>query len=163
MMSLFIKGERKAIQPTWLNVEITNWLLKPNNSHGYARRTAAKCLNWGIRGILAHCFLLNCFNSVTVKDLCARVVCLGSCQSISIWFKPALSLGYFLCFTTHSEVHLCFRSLFCSLTKLRLSFGAQTGGSTFSLGIFWSWSTKAAPDHHTTSTKFDCWCDVRVF
>lgn len=58
MMSLFIKREIKAIQPTWLSVERANCLLKPNNGHRYARTA----------GIQAHCILLNCFNSVTVKN-----------------------------------------------------------------------------------------------
>ncbi len=108
----------------------------------------------------------------------AWIDCLRSCHSISIGFKPGLWLGhsktFILFFLSHSEVDLlvCLGSLSCCITQVCLSLRSQTDGRTFSFRIFWyhgsinygkssrSWSCKAAPDHHTTTTMFDCWYDV---
>ncbi len=132
-------------------------------------------------GILAHSSLQNCFNTGTLESFRAWMDCLRSCHSISIGFKSWLWLGHsktlILFFLSHSEVDLlvCLGSLSCCINQVRLSLRSQTDGWTFSFRIFWlcrihgsinygkssrSWSCKAAPDHHTTTTIFDCWYDV---
>ncbi len=124
-------------------------------------------------GILAHASLQNCFNSATLEGFRAWMYCLRSCHSISIGFKSGLWLGHsktiILFFLSHSEVDLlvCLGSLSCCVTQVRLR--SQTDSRTFSFRIHGSinygkssrsWSCKAAPDHHTTTTMFDCWYDV---
>ncbi len=67
---------------------------------------------------------------------------------------------------------MCLGSLFCCITQVRFSLRSQTDGRTFSFRIFW-WSEEfmvpsimashpgpEAPDHHTTTSMFDCWYDV---
>ena len=66
---------------------------------------------------------------------------LRSCHSISIGFKSGLghSRTFILFLLSHSEVDLlvCFGSLSCCITQLRLSFRSRTDGWTFSFRIFW--------------------------
>ncbi len=87
--------------------------------------------------------LQNCFNSATLEGFWAWMDCLRSCHSISIRFKCGLWLDHsktlILFFLSHSEVDLllCLGSLFCYITKVRLSLRSQTDGQTFSLRIFW--------------------------
>ncbi len=102
--------------------------------------------------------------------------CLRSCHSISIGFKSGLWFGHsitlILFFLSHSEVDLlvCLGSLSCCITQVRFSLRSQTDGRTFLQDFLIecrihgsinydkssrSWSCKAAPDHHTTTT-FDC-------
>ncbi len=125
-------------------------------------------------GILAHSSLQNCFNSATLEGFRAWMDCLRSCHSISIGFKSGLWLGHsktlILFFLSHSEVDLlvCLGSLSCCITQVRLSLRSQTDflkecrihGSINYGKSSRSWSCKAAPDHHTTTTMFDCWYDV---
>ena len=135
-------------------------------------------------GILAHSSLQNCFNSATLEGFRAWTACLRSCHSISIGFRSGLWLDhsrtFILFLLSHSEVDLlvCFESLSCCITQLRLSFRSQTDDRTFSFRIFLvesrihgsinygksprSWSSKAAPDHHTTTTVFYYWYDVLI-
>ncbi len=68
---------------------------------------------------------------------------------------------------------MCFGSLSCCVTQVRLSLRSQTNGRTFSFRIFWQRvefmvplitashpGPGPGPDHHTTTTMFDCWYDV---
>ncbi len=128
--------------------------------------------------ILAHSSLQNCFNSATLEGFQAWKDCLRSCQSISIGFKSGLWLGHsktiILLFLNHSEVDLlvCLGSLSCYITQVRLSLRSPNWRPDILLQDFLiecrihgsinygkssrSWSCKAAPDHHTTTTMFDC-------
>ncbi len=133
-------------------------------------------------GILAHSSLQNCFNSATLEGFRAWMDCLRSSHTISIEFKSGLWFGHsktlILFFLSHSEVDLlvCLGSLSCCITQVCLSLRSQTDGRTFFFLDFLiecrihgsinyskssrSWCCKAAPDHHTTITMFDCWYDV---
>ncbi len=108
--------------------------------------------------------------------------CSRSCHSISIGFKSRLWLGHskslILFFLSHSEVNLLVSlgSLSCCITQVRLSLRSQNWWPDILLQDFLiecrihgsvkygkssrSWSCKAAPDHYTTTTMFDCWYDV---
>ncbi len=68
---------------------------------------------------------------------------------------------------------MCLGSLSCCITQVRLSLRSQTDVLLQDFLIEWrihgsinygkssrSWSCKAAPDHHTTTTMFDCLYDV---
>ena len=77
-------------------------------------------------------------------------------------------------FLSHSEVDLlvCFGSLSCCITQVCMSLRSRTDGWTLSFRIFRlesrihgsinygkssrSWSSKAAPHHHTNTTMVDC-------
>ncbi len=130
-------------------------------------------------GILSQSSLQNCFNSATLEGFQAWKDCLRSCHSIPIGFKSGLWLGHsktlILFFWSHSEVDLlvCLGSLSCCITQVRLSLRSQTDvllqdfliecrihGSINYGKSSRSWSCKAAPDHHTTTSMFDCWYDV---
>ncbi len=133
-------------------------------------------------GILAHSSWQNCCNSATLEGFRAWTAFLRSCHSISIGFRSGLWLGhskvFILFFFSHSEVDLlvCFGSLSCCRTQVRFSLRSRTDGRTLSFRIFMvdsrihgsiyhskssrSWSSKTAPDHHTTTTIFYCWYDV---
>ncbi len=128
-------------------------------------------------GILVHSSLQNCFNSATLEGFRAWMDCLRSCHSISIGFKSGLWLGHsktlILFFLSHSEVDLlvCLRSLSCCITQVPLRsqtdillqdflIECRIHGSIINGKSSRSWSCKAAPDHHTTTTMFDCWYDV---
>ncbi len=134
--------------------------------------------------ILSPSSIQNFFNSTLKHEFTgfqAWMDCLRSCHGILIGFKSGLWFGHsktlILFFLSNSEVDLlvCLGSLSCCITQDHLSLRSQTDGWTFSFRIFWecringsinygksarSWSCKAAPDHHTTTTIFDCWYDV---
>ncbi len=70
---------------------------------------------------------------------------------------------------------MCLGSLSCCVTQARLSLRSQTDGGHCPSGFLIEcrihasinfgkssrfWSYKAAPDHHTITTMFDCWYDV---
>lgn len=85
-------------------------------------------------------------------------------QNICFWFCLSFS-------TIQRWIFLCFVLLFCCRTQEYLSFRAQIDGRTedctrkssefVNYGkSSCSWSSKAAPDHHTTSTMFNCYYRV---
>ncbi len=91
-------------------------------------------------GILTHSYLHNCFNSATLEGFRAWMDSLRSCHSISIGFKtliwPLQNLNFV--FLSHSEVNMlvCWGSLSCCITQVRLSLRSQTDGRTFSFSIY---------------------------
>ncbi len=107
--------------------------------------------------------------------------CLRSCHSISIRFKSGLWFGHsktlILFSLSHSEVDLLVCWDHCPAAEPKC---AWAWGHNWRLDILLqdfliecrihgsinydkssrSWSCKAAQDHHTTTTMFDCWYDV---
>ncbi len=132
-------------------------------------------------GILAHSSWQNCCNSATMEGFRAWTAFLRSCHSISIGFRSGLWLG-------HSKVSFCFSSaiqrwicwcvwiivLLQNLSSLQLEVtnrwpdivlqdflvDSRIHGSIYHSKSSRSWSSKTAPDHHTTTTIFYCWYDV---
>ncbi len=133
-------------------------------------------------GISAHSSLQNCFNSATLEGFWAWMDCLRSCHIISIGFKSRLWLGHsktlILFFLSHSEVDLlvCFGIIVLlhnpSALELKVTnwrpvilfqdflIECRIHGSINYGKSSRSWSCKAAPEHHTTTTMFDCWYHV---
>ncbi len=97
-------------------------------------------------GILAHSSLQNCFNSATLEGFRAWMDCLRSCHSISIRFTVSPELE-----VTNWRPDILLQDF---LIECRIHGSINYGKSSR------SWSCKAAPDHHTTTTMFDCWYDV---
>ncbi len=132
-------------------------------------------------GILAHSSWQNCCNSTTLEGFRAWTAFLRSCHSISIGFRSGLWLGhskvFILFFFSHSEVDLL---VFWIIVLLQNPSSLQLGvtnrwpdivlqdflvdsrihGSIYHSKSSRSWSSKTAPDHHTTTTIFYCWYDV---
>ncbi len=168
-MISFIKGKKCSNLPgtKWKSNCISksnNWLCHPFQQQ----------LQSSVCGILSHSSLQNCFNSATLEGFLAWMDCLRSCHSISIGFKSGLWFGHsktlILFFLSHSEVDLllCLGSLSCCITQVHLSLRSHTAGRiecrihgsiNYGKSSSRSWSCKAAPDHHTTTTMFECWYD----
>ncbi len=131
------------------------------------------------RGILAHSSLQNFFNSAILEGFQTWKDCLRSCHSISIGFKSGLWLGHsktliflepfrgglagvFRIIVLHNPCALELEVtnwrpdilLQDFLIACRIHGSINYGKSSR------SWSGKAAPEHHPTTTMFDCWYDV---
>ncbi len=128
-------------------------------------------------GILAHSSLQNCFNSATLEGFWAWMDCLWSCHAATA-SQSDLSLDFDLVFLEpfrgglagvleiivllHNPTALELEGtnwrpdilLQDFLIECRIHGSINFGKSSR------SWSCKAAPDHHTTTTMFDCWYDV---
>ncbi len=138
-------------------------------------------------GILAHSFLQNCFISAPLEGLQVWKDCLMSCHSISIRFKSGLWLSHskilIMFFLSHSEMSVIIGVFWIivlqhnpiawvwghkltawqNVTDIlfhEFLLGCRIHGSINYGKSFSYWSCKAAPDHHTTTTMFDCWYDV---
>ncbi len=130
-------------------------------------------------GILAHSSWQNCCNSSTLEGFRAWTAFLRSCHSISIGFRSGLWLG-------HSKVFILFfyqpfRGWFAGVfwiivllqnpSSLQLEVtnrwpdivlqdflvDSRIHGSIYHSKSSRSWSSKTAPDHHTTTIIFYCW------
>ncbi len=131
-------------------------------------------------GILAHSYLQNFINSATFEGFWAWKVCLRSCHSISngfksvLWFGPSKNLNFVFLEPFRGGLAGVFGIIVLLhepnalgvtnwrpdillqdfLIECRIQGSINYGKSSR------SWSCKAAPDHHTTTTMFYCWCDV---
>ncbi len=132
--------------------------------------------------ILAHSSLQNCFNSATLEGFRAWMDWLRSCHSISIGFKPGLWLGHSKTFNfvflepfrgglagvfgiivllhNTSALELEVTNWWPDILLQDFLIECRIHGSINYGKSSRSWSCKAAPDHHTTTTMFDCWYDV---
>ncbi len=126
-------------------------------------------------GILAHSSWQNCCNSATFSLFKVMPQHLNRIQ-VRTWLGH--SKVFILFFFSHSEVDLlvCFGSLSCCRTQGSLQLevtnrwpdivlqdflvDSRIHGSIYHSKSSRSWSSKTAPDHHTTTTIFYCWYDV---
>ncbi len=130
-------------------------------------------------GILAQSSLQNCFNSATLEGFQAWKDCLRSCHSISIGFKSGLLtwplqnlhfvqpfrgglagvFGIIVLLHNPSALELEVTNWWPDILLQDFLIECRIHGSINYGKSSRSWSCKAAPDHHTTTT-FDCWYDV---
>ncbi len=129
-------------------------------------------------GILAHSSWQNCCNSATLEGFRACTAFLRSCHSISVGFRSDLATPKSsFCFSSAIQRWVCWGVLdHCPVllqnpSSIQLEVtnrwpdivlqgflvDSRIHGSIYHSKSSRSWSSKTAPDHHTTTTIFYCW------
>ncbi len=142
------------------------------------RLQSSICDNWLVFHITVEelwlTLLCGIVNSATLKGFRAWIDCsksnvTGSQSDLSPDYDLATQNLNFVFFLSHSELNLlvCLGSLSCCITQVRhkLKAGCSPSGFSDKSAEFMVPSimasrpgqTKAASDHHTTTTMFDCW------
>ncbi len=133
-------------------------------------------------GILAHSSWQNCCNSATLEGFRAWTAFLRSCHSISIGFRSGLWLGHskslhfvflqpfrggfagvfwiIVLLQNPSSLQLAVTNRWPDIVLQDFLVDSRIHGSIYHSKSSRSWSSKTAPDHHTTTTIFYCWYDV---